>query len=73
MDAKLGRLQVAEPQRFNPRARDGRERAGQYKENPPTGFNPRARDGREDIPIQYYINIDVSIHAPVMDANLHLV
>ena len=32
-------------------------------------FNPRARDGREDCPDGSIVVIDVSIHAPVMDAN----
>ena len=33
-------------------------------------FNPRARDGRELIGVFYYLKFEVSIHAPVMDANL---
>ena len=32
-------------------------------------FNPRARDGREDQEYQYPALSEVSIHAPVMDAN----
>ena len=32
-------------------------------------FNPRARDGREGRWYQQQANKDVSIHAPVMDAN----
>ena len=33
--------------RFNPRARDGRERPALHPLQATTGFNPRARDGRE--------------------------
>ena len=34
------------------------------------GFNPRARDGRENERVGREINKAVSIHAPVMDANV---
>ena len=55
---------------FNPRARDGRE-IREAKNIPYKGsFNPRARDGREGYFIQAEIARLVSIHAPVMDANL---
>ena len=33
-------------------------------------FNPRARDGREQLIEQNDAILNVSIHAPVMDANL---
>ena len=33
------------------------------------GFNPRARDGRESYAAGQWQRIQVSIHAPVMDAN----
>ena len=32
------------------------------------GFNPRARDGREFLTTLQNVPVDVSIHAPVMDA-----
>ena len=34
------------------------------------GFNPRTRDGCETEPVNDSINIQVSIHAPVMGANI---
>ena len=33
-------------------------------------FNPRARDGREDFSFKPKETVGVSIHAPVMDANI---
>ena len=33
-----------------------------------TGFNPRTRDGCEYRDAQYYVDLIVSIHAPVMGA-----
>ena len=35
-----------------------------------SGFNPRARDGREGIVTDRRAQGCVSIHAPVMDANI---
>ena len=35
--------------RFNPRARDGRDKWYEQKLNVQSGFNPRARDGRDFI------------------------
>ena len=35
-----------------------------------TRFNPRARDGREPVDALMSSRVFVSIHAPVMDANL---
>ena len=35
-------------------------------------FNPRARDGREKVFIRDGQIVSVSIHAPVMDANLEI-
>ena len=46
------------------------KRGGEQGQSKARGFNPRARDGRENR--NYYDPADykVSIHAPVMDANL---
>ena len=55
---------------FNPRARDGREWSNLLWHEWHNGFNPRARDGREKSPLHHYDIYRVSIHAPVMDANL---
>ena len=55
--------------RFNPRARDGRELKCRDIWARHRGFNPRARDGREaSLPVTGRRK-QVSIHAPVMDAN----
>ena len=48
MDAKVSKLALMSLKRFNPRARDGRERKGTPDGKIIVGFNPRARDGRED-------------------------
>ena len=58
-------------QRFNPRARDGRDLLGNRKHKQYLSFNPRARDGRDPAEIQDTIKTAVSIHAPVMDAILN--
>ena len=58
--------------RFNPRARDGREEQTFYKHSSGSRFNPRARDGREQSMAAASPCILVSIHAPVMDANIKL-
>ena len=55
--------------RFNPRARDGRERTIFGFTYSCSSFNPRARDGREAAPKIIDLKTVVSIHAPVMDAN----
>ena len=53
---------------FNPRARDGRERARYSFAELSRCFNPRARDGREKGVGSAVAVFFVSIHAPVMDA-----
>ena len=58
------------PSCFNPRARDGRENTVKESWTKQIGFNPRARDGRENIENENLNSDNVSIHAPVMDANL---
>ena len=70
MDAKL--LKILRMQRicFNPRARDGREYASGISVMSVSCFNPRARDGREGLFAEAIADLDVSIHAPVMDAKL---
>ena len=54
---------------FNPRARDGREKRFTVILNRCPRFNPRARDGREMAKMIDDEAANVSIHAPVMDAN----
>ena len=60
---------VQDRQCFNPRARDGREVITYILEQTFQCFNPRARDGREANEITGLDEVQVSIHAPVMDAN----
>ena len=55
---------------FNPRARDGRDFFIFSTLNCRNSFNPRARDGRDTDADGTEITIQVSIHAPVMDAIL---
>ena len=55
---------------FNPRARDGREPIPTPCVLGLARFNPRARDGRENLNSYHRVINMVSIHAPVMDANL---
>ena len=55
---------------FNPRARDGREQDRKFDLMLQISFNPRARDGREVRFNNAVIVHKVSIHAPVMDANI---
>ena len=54
---------------FNPRARDGREEPAIDLWHVRESFNPRARDGREPRQAGLRVFNNVSIHAPVMDAN----
>ena len=74
MDAKnYPRYDAPNLFRFNPRARDGRESFVGLASLPANCFNPRARDGRENLHFGVFLNGKlVSIHAPVMDANLCL-
>ena len=37
-----------------------------------SSFNPRARDGREKSVLMQAVRLEVSIHAPVMDANTNV-
>ena len=60
---------ITDMQSFNPRARDGREVRTLECRTLLLGFNPRARDGREAAALGLTVAVDVSIHAPVMDAN----
>ena len=46
---------------------DAKNKANQL--NAIMGFNPRARDGREALIDIITLRTQVSIHAPVMDAN----
>ena len=57
---------------FNPRARDGREDSAGHCDQSWYRFNPRARDGREVNKTMAPNSSSVSIHAPVMDANIYL-
>ena len=54
---------------FNPRARDGRESSSYKALHLHQSFNPRARDGREEQILLAAMDVLVSIHTPVMDAN----
>ena len=56
---------------FNPRARDGREKLPESQQAAMDSFNPRARDGRELADKKVNMTRPVSIHAPVMDANIN--
>ena len=70
MDAKTAIVRDLLVGRFNPRARDGRESLWpNLKTATVASFNPRARDGREEVKATLSEKLQVSIHAPVMDAN----
>ena len=68
MDAKIRLVTSLAFSCFNPRARDGREVRTLECRTLLLGFNPRARDGREAAALGLTVAVDVSIHAPVMDA-----
>ena len=70
MDANSGRRIASSRQSFNPRARDGRETGLCNMYTRHSRFNPRARDGRELCHVAQAPFRFVSIHAPVMDANV---
>ncbi len=54
--------------RFNPRARTGRDDRGDIAPRAGGGFNPRARTGRDDAGARAWRWDEVSIHAPARGA-----
>ena len=68
MDAMTKQRGQAASSRFNPRARDGRDEHTARDGVESLGFNPRARDGRDPLNKETFAEMQVSIHAPVMDA-----
>ena len=58
-------------QRFNPRAREGRDEVTRHHLNRAAGFNPRAREGRDTCSaIWRGLHSFVSIHAPARGATV---
>ena len=56
---------------FNPRVREGRDRAGGVPDEPVSRFNPRVREGRDCV-LELVLCINpVSIHASVKDATCY--
>jgi len=54
--------------RFNPRARTGRDLLDSWQKALGYSFNPRARTGRDQIAVINRYLSDVSIHAPARGA-----
>ncbi len=66
----MSRLTLMPAWRFNPRAREGRDRFPLLPMLPPACFNPRAREGRDMTRVSSLRRRDVSIHAPVKGATI---
>ena len=63
---------ILPPKSFNPRAREGRDDCWWRDSWCCRGFNPRAREGRDQHGWIVNIAPNVSIHAPVKGATLHI-
>ena len=59
---------------FNPRSREGSDLLGGVMVTDPRDFNPRSREGSDRIQIAFGLVFDdISIHAPVKGATIHMV